>query len=67
MSLDQVQTLSFGESGGGALVSGGEQDNRLLHQLGIRTHTSVVAKINTTSTAQLKEVRKVYRQPKESF
>ncbi|KAG7165384.1 Ubiquitin carboxyl-terminal hydrolase 24-like 1 [Homarus americanus] len=54
--LDQVQTLSFGEIGGGILVNGGEQDNRLLHQLGVTTNTSLAAKINISSAAQLKEV-----------
>ncbi|XP_069185948.1 ubiquitin carboxyl-terminal hydrolase 24 isoform X1 [Procambarus clarkii] len=54
--LDQVQTLSFGESCGGMLVNGGEQDNRLLHHLGITSNMAVIAKINMASTAQLKEV-----------
>lgn len=56
MPVDQVQTLSFGESGG-MLVNGGEQDNRLLHHLNISTNTSVIAKINTSNVAQVKEVR----------
>lgn len=54
--LDQVQTLSFGDSGGGVLVNGGEQDSRLLHHLGVTYNKSVMAKINITSAAQLKEV-----------
>ncbi|XP_071548346.1 ubiquitin carboxyl-terminal hydrolase 24-like isoform X1 [Panulirus ornatus] len=53
--LEQVQTLSFGENSG-RLINGGEQDNRLLHHLGISTNTSVIAKINTSGVAQLKEV-----------
>ncbi|XP_068228806.1 LOW QUALITY PROTEIN: ubiquitin carboxyl-terminal hydrolase 24-like [Palaemon carinicauda] len=56
VSVDQVQTLTFGDGGNGALVNGAEQDNRLLHHLGIFSNTCVLAKINLTGTAQLKEV-----------
>ncbi|ROT66789.1 putative ubiquitin carboxyl-terminal hydrolase 24 [Penaeus vannamei] len=56
VSLDQVHTLMFGEGGSGALISAADQDNRLLHHIGVHTNTPVVAKINTTGAAQLKEV-----------
>lgn len=56
VSLDQVHTLMFGEGGSGALISAADQDNRLLHHIGVHTNTPVIAKINTTGAAQLKEV-----------
>lgn len=52
---EQVQTLSFGEGNNTYLVNGAEQDNRLLHSIGVLTNTSATAKIST-SGAQLKEV-----------
>lgn len=53
--VEQVQNLSFGEGSNSFLVNGAEQDNRLLHSIGVLTNTSVSAKIST-SGAQLKEV-----------
>ena len=52
--IDQVQNLSFGEGSNSFLVTGGEQDNRLLHSIGVHTNTTVTAKISS-SGAQLKE------------
>lgn len=53
--VEQVQNLSFGEGSNSYLVTGGEQDNRLLHSIGVLTNTTVTAKISL-SGAQLKEV-----------
>lgn len=57
--VEQVQNLSFGEGSNSFLVNGAEQDNRLLHSIGVLTNTSVSAKIST-SGAQLKEVSLIY-------
>ncbi|KAK8401660.1 hypothetical protein O3P69_001054 [Scylla paramamosain] len=53
--IEQVQNLSFGEGSNSFHVTGGEQDNRLLHSIGVLTNTTVTAKISS-SGAQLKEV-----------
>lgn len=52
--IEQVQNLSFGEGSNSFLVNGGEQDNRLLHSIGVLTNTNVSVKISL-SGAQLKE------------
>ncbi|KAK4305331.1 hypothetical protein Pmani_022773 [Petrolisthes manimaculis] len=54
--IEQIQSLTFGDGNmAGVQITVGEQDNRLLHSLGIFSSAHVSVKI-TSSCAQLKEV-----------
>lgn len=54
--LEQIQSLTFGDGTmAGIQITMGEQDNRLLHTLGIVSSAHVSVKISS-SCAQLKEV-----------